>query len=62
MVKFLELFLILIPIIFVSRLNEATLYTIENITISKKHFLNLHKKDAWLSDTVRFVISIKLVI
>jgi hypothetical protein len=46
----------------VSRLNEAALYTIDNITISKKHFLNLHKKDAWLSDTVSFVISIKLVI
>ncbi len=62
MVKLLEQFLILISIIFVSRLNEATLYTIDDITISKKHFLNLHKKDAWLSDTVSFVISIKLVI
>ena len=62
MVKLLEQFLILISIIFVSRLNEATLYTIDDITISKKHFLNLHKKDAWLSETVSFVISIKLVI
>jgi hypothetical protein len=61
-VKLLELFLILILIIFVSRLNEATMYTIDNITISKKNFQNLHKKDALLSDTVSFGISIKLVI